>query len=174
MAWGRDQGARTLQWVGGEPTIHLPAVLRSMAALPALPRIVWKSDFYGTPAAFELLEGVVDVYVADFKFGNDACARAIAGVDRYFEVVTRNLHQAAGQGDLIVRHLRLPGHMDCCFRRVVAWMAESLPRAKFSLRDGYRPHWTAKNDASLSRSIAADERAAALRLARSAHLNLIA
>src|SRR5262249_26299937 len=37
VAWGRQQGARTLQWVGGEPTIHLPAILEVMASSFSLP-----------------------------------------------------------------------------------------------------------------------------------------
>src|SRR5207302_6293988 len=111
----------TLEWVGGEPTIHLPAILDVMAELPALPKIVWKSDFYFTPDALELLDGAVEVYLADFKFGNDHCARQISGVPRYIEVITRNLLAAAAQGDLIVRHLLLPGHLDCCFRPMVDW-----------------------------------------------------
>jgi putative pyruvate formate lyase activating enzyme len=28
IPWGRTQGARNIQWVGGEPTIHIPAILR--------------------------------------------------------------------------------------------------------------------------------------------------
>jgi putative pyruvate formate lyase activating enzyme len=88
---GVRQGARTLQWVGGEPTIRLPAILAAMADVPALPPVVWKSDFFGTPAAFAPLQGVVDIHLADFKFGNDACPRRIAGVECYTEVVTRNL-----------------------------------------------------------------------------------
>jgi putative pyruvate formate lyase activating enzyme len=145
IAEGHRQGARTLQWVGGEPTIHLPAILRAMADCPNLPPIVWKSDFYGTPEAFGLLNGVVDVYLADFKFGNDLCARRIAGVERYSEVVTRNLLIAARQGDLIVRHLLLPGHHDCCFVPIASWLAGNLPQVKFSLRDSYLPRWRAEH-----------------------------
>ncbi len=115
VADGRRQGAQTLQWVGGEPTIHLPTILEVMAECPDLPRVVWKSDFYGTLEAFALLDEVVQVYLADFKFGNNAWALRLAGVERYLEVVTRNLLVAACCYDLIVRHLLLPGHYDCCF-----------------------------------------------------------
>ena len=76
VAEGLRQGARTLQWVGGEPTIHLPAILDAMADCPRLPRIVWKTDLHGTPEALDLLDGVVDVYLADFKFGNDDATSA--------------------------------------------------------------------------------------------------
>jgi len=34
VAWGRGQGARNIQWVGGEPTIHLPAILQAMSGYP--------------------------------------------------------------------------------------------------------------------------------------------
>ena len=30
IPWGRARGARSIQWVGGEPTIHLPAILETM------------------------------------------------------------------------------------------------------------------------------------------------
>lgn len=152
-AEGRAMGARTLQWVGGEPTIHLPAVLDAMAGCDGLPPVVWKSDFYGTPEAFALLDGVVDVYLADFKFGDDACARRIAKVDDYLAVITRNLVTASGQGDLIVRHLLLPGHLDCCFRPIIAWLRANLPGAKFSVRDGYLPSWQAHRHPDLARPL---------------------
>ncbi len=150
VAWGRLRGARNIQWVGGEPTIHLPAILNAMSACHDLPPIVWKSDFYGTPAAFELLKDVVDVYVADFKFGNDHCAERIAKVDRYVATITRNLAAAAEQGDLIVRHLLLPGHFDCCYRPIVEHIARELPGVKFSIRDGYLPRWQAQHYGELA------------------------
>jgi putative pyruvate formate lyase activating enzyme len=174
VAEGNRQGARTLQWVGGEPTIHLPAVLQAMADCPGLPPVVWKSDFYGTPEAFALLDGVVAVYLADFKFGNDACARRVAGVERYLEVVTRNLLRAAGQGELIVRHLLLPGHHECCFVPLVGWLRAHLPGVKFSLRDCYLPRWRAHRLAELARPLGRDEARPARELARQVGLNLIA
>ncbi len=156
VKWGRQRGARNIQWVGGEPTIHLPAILEAMHGCDDLPPVIWKSDFYGTPVALELLAGVADIYVADFKFGNNQCAERIAGVPNYLEVITRNLQIAAGQGNLIVRHLLLPGHRDCCFRPIVAWMHEHLPQTKFSIRDGYLPRWLAHHHADLAQYLPAD------------------
>lgn len=153
IAWGRTQGARNIQWVGGEPTIHLPAILNAMAGCDDLPPVVWKSDFYGTPEAFELLDGIADVYVADFKFGNDACAHRLAKVDRYVSVVTRNLKTAAAQGDLIVRHLLLPGHFDCCYQPIVKILSRELPGVKFSIRSGFLPRWQANNYTELSKPL---------------------
>lgn len=173
VAMGRDEGARTLQWVGGEPTIHLPAILEAMAGCDDLPPIVWKSALHGTPEAFALLDGVVDVYLADFKFGSDACARRIAGVDRYLAIVTRNLAIAAAQGDLIVRHLLLPGHFDCCFRPIVDWLGAHLPSAKFSLRDGYLPAWRAGRDPDLAKPLSRADAARSFDLAHRSELRII-
>lgn len=173
VEWGRTQGARTLQWVGGEPTIHLPAILAAMEACDDLPPVVWKSDFYGTPEAFELLEGAVDIYLADFKFGTDACGLRIAGVCNYVSIITRNLITAARQGDLIVRHLLLPGHFDCCYRPIVDWLATFLPKVKFSIRDSYLPRWRARQHAELGGVLAPGEGDRARELAISAGLGIV-
>ena len=173
LQWGRQFGAQNLQWVGGEPTIHLPAILEAMAECGELPPVVWKSNFHATPEAMSLLDGVVDVYVADFKFGNNSCAKRLAGVGGYMEIITRNLLIAAGQGDLIVRHLLLPGHFDCCFRPVVQWMKSFLPAAKFSIRDGYLPSWKAGCYAELTAPLDALTSRRARALASEAKLNVV-
>jgi len=174
IQWGRSQGARNLQWVGGEPTIHLPAIVQAMSECTDLPPIVWKSDFYGTREAFDLLDGIVSIYVADFKFGNDACASRIARVGDYVAVVTRNLKDVASRADLIVRHLLLPGHFDCCYRPVVEWLRDHLPEVKFSLRDGYQPRWQAARHPELAVVLPAGEGRRARQLAEERGLNVIA
>jgi putative pyruvate formate lyase activating enzyme len=173
VAQGRRRGARNIQWVGGEPTIHLPSILEAMAGCDDLPPIVWKSDFYGTPEAFQLLNGIVDVYVADFKFGNDGCAKRLAKVDRYVATITRNLSIAAIRGDLIVRHLLLPGHFDCCYRPIVEYISRELPSAKFSIRDGYLPRWQAHHYGSLAHPLDTRIAVDAVQLATSHGLNIV-
>ncbi len=162
-----------MQWVGGEPTIHLPAILEAMADCPRLPRVVWKTDLHGTPEGLALLDGVVDVYLADFKFGNDDCARRLARVERYGEILRRNLRLVAAQGDLIVRHLLLPGHFDCCFRPLVGWLRDNMPEVKFSVRDGYLPHWQAERVPELAHPLQRRHAEQARQLARDAGLRLI-
>ena len=173
VAWGRQRGARNIQWVGGEPTIHIPAVLRAMDACGDLPPVVWKSNFYGTEEAMDLLDGAVDVYVADFKFGNDHCAQRIAMADRYLEVVRRNMMTASVRGDLIVRHLLLPGHFDCCYRPIVRWMRENMRETKFNVLGGYLPCWQASRYAELARLPDRGSLARARRLAEENELNVI-
>ncbi len=157
VQWGQQRGARNIQWVGGEPTIHLPAILEVMSRCPQLPPVVWKSDFQGTPEVFDLLKDAVDVYVADFKFGNDACGRRLAGIESYTRIVTRNLKIAAGQSRLIIRHLLLPGHAECCYRPIVNWLRENLPWVPFSLRDSYLPSWRSRRFAEIAHPLTPGE-----------------
>lgn len=170
-------GARTINLLGGEPSLHLHTILELAAARPSsrdepLP-LVLNSNFYMTPEVIDLLEGVVTLYLADFKFGEGACAKSIAGVDRYWEVVTRNLLHARDQCErtgarLLVRHLVMPGHVECCTRPVVAWMRERMPEVAFHVMDGYVPAWRAQNHPTLGRLLNAEESTAVAELRVSA------
>jgi putative pyruvate formate lyase activating enzyme len=171
--WGISQGARNVQWVGGEPTIHLPALLQIMQQCPNLPPVVWKSDFHFTPEALALLDGVADIYVADYKFGNAECAHRLGGGNHYLETVQRNLLLASRQGRLIVRHLLMPGHLECCFEPVVRWLKENLPEAEFSLRLGYLPSWRASHFAELGHPVSRLETRAARQIAEESGLKVI-
>ena len=135
--------------------------------------MVWKSDFYGTPEAFALLREVVDIYVADFKFGNDDCGERIAKVERYVATVTRNLADTAEHGDLIVRHLLLPGHYECCYRPIVERLAREMPGVKFSIRDGYLPRWQARHYGELAHRLHSTAAAEAHEYAAKWGLNVV-
>jgi len=139
VAARKEEGARTLLFVGGEPTVNLPAALDLLARLPSVPPVAWDTNMYMSSGALETLSGVVDVYVADLKFGNDGCARRIADAPDYFETVTRNLLQAGTASELIVRHLLLPGHFECCFRPILAWLSSSLDSPRLALKGEYMP-----------------------------------
>ena len=202
-------GARTITILGGEPAIHLPTVLEIVAALPDDALLVWKTNAHATAEARALLDGLFDVWLPDFKFGNDECARRIARVPVYTRVVQENLRWMAGrrsgvseercstvfpegrwrrspetplrdtalanrESELIVRHLLLPGHVECCWRLIAAWLAEELPGVKVSLRTEYWPAWQASRHIELRGAITETERRRAGDIAQEFALNLIA
>jgi putative pyruvate formate lyase activating enzyme len=136
-----QNGARTIMVLGGEPTIHLPAALELVAELPDSAKLIWKTNAHGSAQARELLDGMFDVWLADFKFGNDDCARRLAKISDYVRVVQENLIWANERSELIVRHLLMPGHIDCCWKQVAEWLAENLPGVKVNLRSGFWPAW---------------------------------
>jgi putative pyruvate formate lyase activating enzyme len=157
--------------IGGEPTVHLATALRLIAALPPELPIVWNSNFYFSTDAAELLAGAVTVFVADLHFGNDACADAIAGAEQYLQVVTGNLRWAREAGALVVRHLVLPGHLDCCTLPALRWLASELPEVPVHVMTNYLPPEGV--DRALARMLSEQESDRALELARSLGLRMI-
>ena len=129
-----EGGAQSVMILGGEPTIHLPEVIRLVAALPANARLAWKTNAYVTAQARALLDGLFDVWVADYKFGNDQCAQRLAAVTDYERPVQETLVWASTHNNLIVRHLLMPGHVYCCWEPIARWLAAELPATPVSLR----------------------------------------
>lgn len=166
-------GARTIMILGGEPTIHLPTALEIVAALPDWARMVWKTNAHGSEQARELLDGIFDVWLADYKFGNDNCARRLARVPDYTTPVRQNLVWAYEHSELIVRHLLMPGHVDCCWRPVAQWLAAELPGVKVNLRSGFWPAWRSRRHTELRGTVAAGERERAWKIARDCGLHLV-
>lgn len=136
-----ERGARTINLLGGEPSLHLHTILEIAAASQRPLPLVLNTNMYMSPEVIDLLEGVVELYLADFKFGSDRCALSLAGIERYVQIVRRNLLHASRTTPVLVRHLVMPGHFDCCLRPVVDWLAEHLPHARFSLMTSYVPAW---------------------------------
>lgn len=168
-----NNGARTIMILGGEPTIHLHAALELVALLPDTARLVWKTNAHCSAQARSLLEGVFDVWLADFKFGNDACARRLAKISNYTEIVAENLLWANAHSELMVRHLLMPGHIQCCWEQVAKWLSENLPGVKVNLRSGFWPAWRARVHRELSGTVAGHEAAQAQEIAEIYGLNLV-
>ena len=166
-------GAKTIMVLGGEPTIHLPAALEFVSHLPADAKLIWKTNAHGSAQARELLDGIFDVWLADFKFGNDVCAQRLAKTPDYIRVVQENLLWANRHSELIVRHLLMPGHVECCWRPVAEWLAENLPGVKVNLRSGFWPAWHARRHGELINQISTGENETAFGLARELGINLI-
>ncbi len=170
----RAQGARNLNFVGGEPSVNLLAILELLAHCPPDTRVVWNSNMFYTEESAKLLEGVVDVYLGDWKFGNDACARRLAGLSHYLEVVERNFARAQASGArTIVRHLVMPGHIDCCTEPVLARLRERLPGVPLSLLDPYVPLFRAHRVPGMDRQSRPEEAERARALARRYDIELV-
>lgn len=135
----RAQGARNLNLLGGEPIVSLPGILSLLArAQPATP-VVLNSNMYYNEDIDGLLDAFVGVYLADLKCGDSRCAEALLDARDYVDVARRNILRASGRSNLIVRHLILPGHTDCCLRPTLRWLAKEIPGVKLSLRTNYVP-----------------------------------
>lgn len=167
-----EQGAKTIMILGGEPTIHLPTALEIVGRLPDSARLVWKTNGHAGPQALKFLDGLFDVWLVDYKFGG-TCAEKMVGTPHYEAVIRQNLLWAAQQHELIVRHLVMPGHVDCCWRPVARWLAEHLPGIKVNLRSGFWPVRYRCAHPELSRTASAEESDRAYQIAAEYQLRLI-
>ncbi len=166
---GMRQGSRNANFVGGNPDPNLHTILDTIAALGGdgkhLP-MVWNSNMYTSLEAMRLLDGVMDVYLADFRYGNDECAGRYSDVDGYFDVVSRNFLLAYRQGEIMLRQLLLPGHLECCSARIMAWVAINIPDVYFNLMFQYRPEYRAALYPEIDRRPSAQEKLGAVETAR--------
>lgn len=163
----RREGAINLNLVGGEPIVHIAHILKALRELQVPQPIVWNSNMYATSQAMELLDGVVDLFVGDVHFGNDECAQNLGKIPHYFASVTQAFEMAYESGaSIIIRHLLMPGHLDCCTRPAMSWAKENLPDVPFHLMFQYRPDFRALGDPVLGRTLTFDEVEAARKMAK--------
>jgi len=156
-----ESSAVHLHILGGNPDESLPFVIEMLDARQDPRPVVWNTHAYVTPEGAALLEGVADAIVADLKFGPGDCAHKLAGIGGYWRAATAALALWATLDlDLIVRHVALPGHVECCARPVAAWMAERLPRVTFRILEQYEPWGGAWQVPGLDRRLSESERAA--------------
>lgn len=164
--------ARNVNWVGGDPTSNLPFVLDVLRACHANLPQVWNSNMYLTEEAMAILDGVIDVYLTDFKYGNDACALRLSNAKDYTRIVQRNHLIGRSHAEMIVRHLVLPGHIECCTRPALTWIAENLENVKVNVMGQYRPEHQAKKFKEISGPLRMSEYREALRIAEGLGLDL--
>ncbi len=105
---------------------HIPELLEAIHQRGLYPTVVYNSSGYESVDTLRSLEGLVDIYLPDFKYMDPDLARLYSHAPDYPEVATAALqemmHQVGGglkvdddgiaYRGLIVRHLVLPGHID--------------------------------------------------------------
>ncbi|MDH5375246.1 MAG: radical SAM protein [Candidatus Bathyarchaeota archaeon] len=167
----RLNGCRNANLVGGEPTPWLQQWLETFKHVNVNIPVVWNSNSYYSPETAQLLAGFADVYLLDFKYGPSKCAERISDAPNYWEACTRNHLEAKKYGELIIRILILPSHLECCTRHITNWIAENLgTETRVNVMFQYRPEWRAHEIPELRRRLTRDEMERAIQLAEEANL----
>lgn len=155
------------------PTPHLPALVEAVLLgreggmdLP----LVWNCGGYERPEALRLLDGIVDVYLPDLKYGMASCAHACAGVSDYPERALSALAEMVRQvgedlaledgiarGGLLVRHLVLPGWVDNSIAALDLLRRRLGSAVPVSIMAQYTPTPRTAGDPLLGRRLRADE-----------------
>ncbi len=154
----RREGCRNVNLVGGEPTPYLHKIFEIFEYVNENVPIVWNSNMYMSGISMKLLEGFVDVYLTDFKFGPGKCSEELTKVKNYWNVVTRNHLIANKQAEVVVRHLVLPNHVECCTFPILEWISKNLGRnCIVNVMDQYYPCFKALENEKINRRITREE-----------------
>lgn len=127
-----DEGAQSIDLV--TPTHFLPSILPALT--PKLPvPVVYNCGGYERVETLRELEGLVDIYLPDFKYADRALAKRFSAAEDYPEVAEaalREMYRQVGapvyedeqmKRGLLVRHLVLPDCLDnslCVLERFAA------------------------------------------------------
>jgi putative pyruvate formate lyase activating enzyme len=148
--------------------------------------IVYNTSAYDAIASLRLMDGLVDIYMPDFKFWEPDTSRRLVRAadypDRARAAITE-MHRQVGvlrfgpdglaRRGLLVRHLVMPGHVDEA-GAIFRWLHDTVSADTYvNIMGQYRPEHRvpgAERYADIDRRPVREEMAAALKTAREAGL----
>ena len=163
----QDSGAHNINLVTA--CQYLPQVREALTMVKGealkIP-VVWNSSGYEKPDMLRQLEGLVDIYLPDFKYMDEESGRTLSGVPGYPEAAKAALAEMVRQcpqpvfdeegmmkSGVIVRHLLLPGHVKDG-KAVVRYLHETYgSRIYISLLSQYTPMKSVEKDPLLRRRV---------------------
>jgi putative pyruvate formate lyase activating enzyme len=144
--------------------------------------LVYNCGGYESVETLRLLDGIVDIYMPDFKYTDAETARRYSGVDDYpdrAEAAIREMHRQVGdlmldgrgiaQRGLLVRHLVLPDGLAGTVQ-VAEFLATLSRNTYVNIMGQYRPCHLAGEHPPLNRRPSAAEMTQAIHAARAAGL----
>nr|WP_316615260.1 radical SAM protein [uncultured Ruminococcus sp.] len=145
-------GAQNIEFV--TPSHYTDAILESLTYYqPRLP-LIWNSSGYDSIETLKRLEGVIDIYLPDFKYSDNALAKRLSHCGDYVETAAAAIDEmlrqqpriiienGVMQRGVIIRHLVLPSHTKNSIgvlelikerydtRALVSLMAQYMPAGK--------------------------------------------
>jgi putative pyruvate formate lyase activating enzyme len=151
----QEMGCHNINFV--TPEHVAPQVIEAIAAAVPLGLrlpIVYNTSAYDALSSLRLLEGLIDIYMPDFKFWKPETALALARAKDYPErarEAIREMHRQVGplrfaddglaRRGVLVRHLVMPGQTDEA-AAIFEWLARELtPDTYVNVMGQYRPEY---------------------------------
>lgn len=169
------------------PTHQVPMIVEAIIyALESGLRIpiVYNCGGYESIQTLKLLEGVIDIYMPDFKYGDDEKALKYSKVTNYTTIAKSSLeemfrqvgplkieHGIATRG-VFVRHLVMPNDASSS-ERVLELIASVSVEIPVNIMAQYYPAFKAHNYPEINRRITHDELTRALKKARELGLKIV-
>lgn len=116
-----DMGVHNIEFV--TPSHYVDAILESLRLYRPRVPLIYNSSGYDKVETLRRLDGVIDIYLPDFKYSDNALAARLSSCSDYVETATAAIGEMVRQcGDtvledgimkrgVIIRHLVLPSHV---------------------------------------------------------------
>ena len=139
-------------------------------AKPKIP-VLWNSSGYELPETLKILDGLVDIYMPDYKYSDGSLAKRLSAAGDYplraAEAIAEMFRQRGEykigedgmlQSGVLIRHLILPGYTDNTMD-AIDFVADSFPAGSvlFSLMSQYTPMPGPELPGELGRTVSAGE-----------------
>ncbi len=146
--------------------------------------VVYNTCGWEKTEILKMLDGVVDIYLPDFKYSDGSMAAKYSSDARTYPEVTQKalleMHRQVGVAKpakdglmyrgLMIRHLVMPNNVGGT-KQVIKWIAENLPKDTYlNIMSQYRPMYKASDYPAISRRITREEYRDAVDEARKAGL----
>lgn len=149
----QQRGCHNINFVTPEHVVPqvVEAVAEAIDRGLSLP-IVYNTSAYDSLHSIELMDGIVDIYMPDFKYASAERSRIYMKAENYPEVARaaiQAMHRQVGQlvfdenglakRGLLIRHLVMPGCLEET-RAILEWIVSELgPETYVNLMDQYYP-----------------------------------
>jgi putative pyruvate formate lyase activating enzyme len=167
----QDEGCHNINVV--TPTPQAPLIIEGLRLARikglAIP-FVYNCGGYEDPEIIRCLDGDVDIYLPDFKYGSDEIARLLSDVGDYVAFAVAALKEMARQvgeglylddgiatGGLLIRHLVLPGFVENSIAALDLIHSHLSPEAALSIMSQYTPVPAVKHHPLLGRRVTRQE-----------------
>jgi len=147
--------------------------------------IVYNTSSYDSLETLKLLEGIVDIYLADFKYWEEKDSETYSKVKDYPIVAREAIKEMYRQvGDLktdergiayrglLIRHLILP-EMDESTEKILDFLKDLSPDTAVNIMDQYRPFYKAYKYPKINRRIRPEEYRKAVLSAKKKGLTIV-
>lgn len=164
------------------PTHVIPQIVRALSFAVEkglnLP-LVYNSGGYDSVETLEILDGIFDIYMPDFKYSDPQPAKRFSNAPDYPQVAKmalKEMHRQVGdlvmdsrgiaQKGLLIRHLVLPEDL-AGSSEVMRFISQELsPNSYVNVMEQYRPEYKASENSPLDRRVTRDEFLRAIKIAK--------
>jgi putative pyruvate formate lyase activating enzyme len=165
-------GIRAVGFVSPSHVVpQVRAIIRGLKARGLNPITIYNTNGYDKPEVVDSLDGLIDVYLPDYKYVTSEIAEEFSDASDYPSVALKALKrmyyqkgstlplddESRAMNGILIRHLVLPGHADES-KKVLRSIADELSTGiHLSLMSQYHPTPFVKDHLTLSRSLYKEE-----------------